>query len=155
MKLSYQCSTQPLEPRLTSVFSYTCNVKHETKPNTSVHTRGYEFKALTSIYPVTNLVELTRINNATSEEITRTFAQSWLTRYPWPTRCVHDNGGEFIGWGFQELLAKCNIKDVSTTSCNPTANSVCKRMHQTVGNILRTLLLEDPPITVIAVNDLI
>ena len=28
-------------------------------------------------------------------------------------------------------------------------------MHQTVGNILRTLLLEDPPITVIAANDLI
>ena len=69
-----------------------------------VRGRGYEFKALTSIDPVTNLVELTRIDNATSEEITRKFAQSWLARYPWPTRCVHDNGGEFIGWEFQELL---------------------------------------------------
>ena len=28
-------------------------------------------------------------------------------------------------------------------------------MHQTVGNILRTLLLEDPPITVTAAHDLI
>ena len=117
--------------------------------------RRYEFIALTFIDPVSNLVELTRINNATSEEITRKFAQFWLTRYPWPTRCVHDNGGESIGWEFQELLAKRNIKNVSTTSRNPTANSVCERMHQTVGNILRTLLLEDPPITVIAANDLI
>ena len=40
--------------------------------------RGYEFKALTSVDPVTNLVELTRIDNATSEKITRKFAQSWL-----------------------------------------------------------------------------
>ena len=33
-----------------------------------VRGRGYEFKALTSIDPVTNLVELTRIDNATSED---------------------------------------------------------------------------------------
>ena len=55
-----------------------------------VRGRGYEFKALTSIDPVTNLVELTRIDNATSEEISRKFAQSWLTRYPWPTRIVQN-----------------------------------------------------------------
>jgi hypothetical protein len=33
----------------------------------------------------------------------------------------------------------------STTSRNPTANSIYKRMHQTVWNILRTLLHENPP----------
>jgi len=32
------------------------------------------------------------------------------------------------------------IKDVPTTSENPQANAICEPMHQTVGNILRTLI---------------
>jgi hypothetical protein len=55
-------------------------------------------------------------------------------------KCVLDNGGEFIGWEFQELLERCGIKDCPTTSRNPQGNAVCERMHQTVGNVLRTLL---------------
>ena len=57
----------------------------------------YEFNALTAIDTVTNLVEIIRIDRKTSEHITSRFAQSWMSRYPWPKRCVHDNGGEFIG----------------------------------------------------------
>ena len=33
-----------------------------------------------------------------------------------------------------------HIHDSSTTSYNPQANVICERMHQTIGNILRTLL---------------
>ena len=29
---------------------------------------------------------------------------TWFCRYPRPERCVHDNGTEFTGDGFQELL---------------------------------------------------
>ncbi len=32
-----------------------------------------------------------------------------------------------------------------TTANNPHSNAVCERMHQTVGNVLRTLLHENPP----------
>ena len=32
------------------------------------------------------------------------------------------------------------IRSANTTSKNPQANAVCERMHQTVANILRTLL---------------
>ncbi len=73
------------------------------------------------------------------------YAQVWLTRYPWPARCIHDNGGEFIGPEFQLLLEGCQIKDVPTTIKKPQANAICERMHQTVGNILRTLLHGQPP----------
>ncbi len=66
--------------------------------------------------------------------------QCWLTRYPWPHRCIHDPGGEFTGPNFQTLLQNCHIRDVCTTAKNPQSNDVCKRMHQKVGNILRTLL---------------
>jgi hypothetical protein len=34
---------------------------------------------------------------------------------------------------------------VCTAAKNPQSNVVCKRMHQMVGNILRTLLHEEPP----------
>lgn len=99
-----------------------------------------EFNALTCIDPVTNLVEIVRIDRKTSQHIAQKFENCWLCRYPMPMKCVHDNGGEFIGWEFQQLLERCGIKDCPTTSRNPQGNSVCERMHQTVGNVLRTLL---------------
>jgi hypothetical protein len=63
-----------------------------------------EFMALTVIDPVTNVVELIRIANKTAEHVAQQYANIWLSRYPWPEVCVHDNGGEFIGLPFQRLL---------------------------------------------------
>ena len=60
-------------------------------------------------------------------------------------KCIHDNGGEFTGLEFQRLLKRCNIEDAPTTSRNPTANAICERMHQTVGNVLRTLVHKNLP----------
>ena len=110
-----------------------------------VRGRPYEFDALTCIDTVTNLVELIRVDDKTSETISRRYAQCWLSRYPWPQRCVHDPGGEFTGAEFQTLLQNCRVKDVCTSAKNPQANAVCERMHQTVGNVLRTLLHGEPP----------
>ena len=53
--------------------------------------------ALTIIDPVTNLTELVRVDNKAVEHITRKFAFTWLTRYPWPEKCICDNGGEITG----------------------------------------------------------
>jgi hypothetical protein len=94
---------------------------------------------------VTNLVELIRIDANGSKTVARKFAQSWLTRYPWPQRCVHDPGTEFTGPEFQTLLQNCHIRDVCPTAKNPQSNAVRERMHQTVGNVLRTLLHGNPP----------
>ena len=54
-------------------------------------------------------------------------------------------GGEFIGGYFQELLAGFSVKDAQPTSKNPQSNSICKRMHQTVSIVIRTLLYSNPP----------
>jgi hypothetical protein len=69
--------------------------------------KPYEFNALTMIDTVSNLVELVRIDDKTSAHIARKYAQVWLSRYPWPARCIHDNGGKFIGPEFQFLLQGC------------------------------------------------
>jgi hypothetical protein len=110
-----------------------------------VRGRPYKFEVLTVIDTVTNLVELVRIERKDSDHIMQKFAKCWLTCYPWPQCCMHDPGGEFTGQEFQTLLQNCHIKDVCTTAKNPQSNTVCKRMHQTVGNVLRTLLHGEPP----------
>ncbi len=106
-----------------------------------VQVRGnpYKFSALTAIDTVTNLVELIRVDNKTSETIVRKYVQCWLSCYTWPQICVHEPGTEFVGSQFQTLLENCHIKDVCTSGKNPQ-NAVCERMHQTVYNVLRTLL---------------
>ena len=110
----------------------------------TVGSKTVEFNALTCFDMTTNLVELVRIKNKTSAHISRQFAQTWLARYPRPAKCIHDNGGEFIGHEFQELLKDNEIKFGCTTSKNPQANAVCERMHQTVANVLRTFLHTKP-----------
>ncbi len=109
-----------------------------------VHGNPYKFEALSVIDTVTNLVELIRIDDKRSKTVARKFAQCWLTRYPWPQRCVHDPGTEFTGPEFQMLLQNCHIRDVCTTAKNPQSNAVCERMRQTVGNVLRILLHGNP-----------
>ena len=110
---------------------------------------------MTCIDPVTNLVELIQTRRKTSKHIRAKFEQAWLARYPLPKRCIHDNGGKFTGYEFQTLLQTLHVKDVPTTSYNPQANAICERMHQTVGNVLRTLLYSNPPTTVEGAQELV
>ena len=111
--------------------------------------------ALTCIDTASNLVELVRIDNKTAEHIRDKFVQTWLSRYPRPVRCVHDKGGEFIGKEFQWLLELFSIKDVCSTSKNPQSNAICERMHQTVENVLRTLIHGNPPKTMSKAKDIV
>jgi hypothetical protein len=94
---------------------------------------------------VTNLVKIIRIDDKESKTVARKFAQSWLTHYLWPQHCVYDLGTEFTGPDFQTLLQNCHIRDVCTTAKYPQSNAVCERMHQTVRNILRTLVYGNHP----------
>jgi hypothetical protein len=104
----------------------------------------YEFDALTVIDTLTNLVELIRVDK-NSDTVAKKYAQCWLSHYPWPQRCVHDPGGEFVGIEFQTLLQDYHIRDVCTSAKNPKSNASCKRMHQTLGNVLRRLLHGELP----------
>ena len=62
------------------------------------------FLALTCIDLVTNLCELAWINDHSSAHMAMHFENEWLSRYPCPLRCVHDQGGEFTGADFQRIL---------------------------------------------------
>ena len=102
--------------------------------------RTFLFSALTCIDLVSNLVKIIRINNKSADHIADQFANVWLSRYPSSNCCIHDNGGEFIGHKFQDLLAANAIKPVPTTVKNPKLNAMCERIHQTVANALQCVM---------------
>ena len=103
---------------------------------------------------VTNLAEIIRINNKTSAHISMLFENNWLARYPRPSRCIHDNGGEFTGAAFLHMLRVNGIKDITTTVKNPQANAICERLHQSISNTLRTMLHAYPPNNIDQTNDI-
>ena len=113
------------------------------------------FQALTIIDTVTNLTELVRLNNKTSAHVANQFENTWLSRYPRPLRCIHDQGGEFTGWPFQQVLQRHGIQSHCISSKNPQANSICERMHQAVGNSLRVLTTLNPPAGIDTANQLV
>ena len=110
--------------------------------------RDYSLRALTSIDITTNLLEIEPIVTQTAAECARAFENGWLSRYPRPLRVIHDQGSEFIGSAFQDLLRRAGIKSVPTTARNPQGNSVIEAVHKSVGQVLRTLIQIHRPQTV-------
>ncbi len=120
-----------------------------------INDQQVEVNALICIDMDSNLVKLIPVDNKTAKHICDKFTQSWLCQYPCPVRCPHDKGGEFIGQNFQWLLEIFSIKDVCSTSKNPQSNAICERMHQTVTNVLRTLVHTNPPQNMTQARDII
>ena len=56
---------------------------------------------------------------------------------------IHDNGNEFTGIEFQELLQSYGINSKPTTVKNPQANSIVERSHLVISNQLRTFKLDN------------
>ncbi len=48
-----------------------------------------------------------------------------------------------------------SIKDVCSTSKNPQSNAICEGMHQTVTNVLRTLVHTNPPQNTTQARDIV
>jgi transposase InsO family protein len=105
---------------------------------------------LTAIDICTRWIEIVRIFDKSSSTVATAFDNEWLCRYPRPMECIHDQGTEFNGAEFQELLVSYGIKGVVTTVKNPQANSVIERAHLTIGDMLRTFDFEslDVPVGV-------
>ncbi len=69
------------------------------------------------------------------------FDQVWLCSKPRPQIIVHNNGTEFTGAEFQEMLSSYDIEAEQTTVKNPTANSLIKQIHSPLEDQLRTIFL--------------
>ena len=101
-----------------------------------------ELRALTMIDPVTGWFEIKAINKPDASTVMDAFYEAWMCRYPRPEQIGFDNGGEFKDV-FAAMCANYGVKQKRSTSHNPQSNGVIERIHQVVGNLLRTLQLED------------
>ena len=86
----------------------------------------------------TGWIEIIYITNKRSREIVYLVDSEWFCRYPRPLECKYDNGGEFDGIEFSELLESYGIKNKPTTVKNPQANATHERVHLVIAEMLRT-----------------
>lgn len=96
----------------------------------------FEIHVIGMVDACTNWCEVARITTASSISTAKAFNQQWLSRYPRPLECVHDNGNEFMGIEFQELLQSYGIKPKPTTVKNPQANAIIERIFGMLGEQL-------------------
>jgi hypothetical protein len=96
--------------------------------------------ALPAVDPTTTLAEIICIVNKTSAHVAMKLENGWLSCYPHPLKCSHDQGVEFMPLPFQHVLAVNGIKDEPTTVANPQVNTVNEHLHQTVENTMHTML---------------
>ena len=95
------------------------------------------------IDPATGWLEIVEINTKFADNIINVVYQAWLSRYPWPTKAISDRGGEFMKEFKQTLEDSYGITKRTITTRNPQANAILERVHQTIGNIIRTFSFED------------
>ena len=72
--------------------------------NTSNNEAPVTLLALMIIDLATSWFVITLLTNKGSETIAIAFDQQWLCTCPHPLQCIHDNGTEFVGMEFQEML---------------------------------------------------
>ena len=104
-------------------------------------------QAVTMIDPATGWFEIVETNTKSSDVIANKVEMTWLTRYPWPTMITYDHGGEFIGPEFQQLIKEeYGIKAKPASVRNPQANAIIERVHQLLGNMIRSFEIEEKEI---------
>lgn len=101
-------------------------------------------KCVTMIDPATGWFEIHQYDDKRSITVANITEQEWFSRYPWPTQVTFDRGSEFIGQDFQKMIKEdYGVKGKPITVRNPQANAICERIHQVIGNIIRTFELEN------------
>ena len=94
---------------------------------------------VTMIDPATGWLEMKQILNKRADEIANIVEQTWLTRYPCPTQIIFDRGSEFMAEFASMCASEYGLINRTISARNPQANSIVERVHQTLGNILRTM----------------
>jgi transposase InsO family protein len=92
---------------------------------------------------ITGWFEIQQYDDKKSVTVANIVEQEWLSRYPWPTQITFDRGSKFIGQDFQKMIKEdYAVKAKPITVRNPQASAIVERVHQVIGNIIRTFELE-------------
>ena len=90
------------------------------------------------IDPAIGGFDMAQIPNKTAAYIADITKKTWFTRYPLPQRIVFDRGTEFMAEFSKMCQNDYGLKSKCITTRNPQSNAIIKRIHQNIGNIIRT-----------------
>ena len=95
------------------------------------------------IDPATGWFEMAELTDKEAITVAEKVQQTWLTRYPKPTQITYDKGTEFMA-AFAEMIEDdYGITKRPITKRNPQANAIIERIHQTIGNLIRTFQVQE------------
>ena len=95
------------------------------------------------IDPATSWFEMKQITNKQAVTVAEAVEQTWLTRYPWPKKITYDKGSEFMAEFATMIVEEYGIKKKGIPPRNPQANSILGRIHQAIGNMIKTFQIYD------------
>ena len=90
------------------------------------------------IDPSTSWFEMAQIPKKTAAEIADITKKTWFTSYPLPQRIVFDRGTKFMAEFSKMCHNDYGLKRKPITTRKPQSNAIIERIHQTIGNIIRT-----------------
>ena len=102
-----------------------------------------ELWAVTMIDPATSWFEIAAVKTKRADVVSNVIEQTWLSRYPWPQKVITDRGTEFMAEFLTMMQEDYGVKKKPITARNPQANSIVERVHQTIGNMIRTFSVQD------------
>ena len=96
------------------------------------------------IDPATGWFEIKQVPGTKRADVVANIVESaWLNRYPWPQKVILDRGTEFMAEFTKMIVDEYGIKKKPITKRNPQANAIVERVHQTIGNMIRTFEVQD------------
>ena len=90
------------------------------------------------IDPAIGWFDMAQIPNKTDTEIADTTEKNWFTRYPLPQRIVFERSTKFMAEFAKMCQNNYDLKRKPITTRNPQSNAIIERIHQNIGNIIRT-----------------
>ena len=99
--------------------------------------------AVTMLDPATGWFEIKQITDKFAYTVAEAVEQTWLSRYPWPTQVILDRGTEFMAEFTKMIKEDYGIKKRPITARNPQANAIIERVHQTIGQMIRTMEVQN------------
>ena len=84
-----------------------------------------------------------QIPNKQAATVAQAVEQTWLTRYPWPKKITYDKGSEFMAEFATMIVEEYGIKKKGISPRNPQANAILERIHQVIGNMIKTFKIYD------------
>ena len=109
-----------------------------TKSGKSVY-----LQAVTMIDLAKCWIKIGTVSSAQEDLVSYQIDLAWLTRYPLPRKVIVDKTNELLAEFREMIINDYGIKVKPITCRSPQANAILGRVHQTIGNILRTFKVQN------------